>query len=390
MGCLLFLLPSVAHSQPQDVGELISLLKKRPSDMNEDMWREKRREAARTLGRMGNKKAVKPLIRVVERERFDAIAEISIDSLGRLGDKRAIPALRKVYNDSSRDRYARDAAETALRRLGANPQGGNLPREDSGGGGGGDKSGGFRNGGGGKARAANKGEFPLPEDDEDLKAPKGPGVANDVIAAHENWTLAVGSLDLTFNEVDNQPQLLGAVSARHQRGLEKSGFGYSLDTSFGMLGAVHDNDLGTGNNISYVLDMAVSATGEARLYFGNAKGVFLHGAGGALLGFRGIKVQDETNPRADLDALFNLTLGLGPGYGRVVNTGEAMRLRRIEQVLKSHGILGRPINAAVARRMFSAWWGLRDELGTRRRLLATLQILRERGVLLAAPDSTLR
>src|SRR5262249_45515792 len=89
--------------------------------MDEDTWREKRRDAARELGELGDKKAVDPLLEVVQSERFDAILEIAIQSLGKLGDNKAVPALSRIADDPSIETYVRDTAREALRKLGAAP-----------------------------------------------------------------------------------------------------------------------------------------------------------------------------------------------------------------------------------------------------------------------------
>src|SRR5262249_38956460 len=95
------------------------LLRKKPKGMDEDTWREKRRDAARELGELGDKKGVEPLLEVVDAERFDAILEIAIQSLGKLGDSKAVPALTRIAGDPSVETYVRDTAREARRKLGA-------------------------------------------------------------------------------------------------------------------------------------------------------------------------------------------------------------------------------------------------------------------------------
>lgn len=74
-----------------------------------------RGRAAMMLGRMGNVRAVPPLIRALDAPGFQTPFHAA-ESLGRLGDKRAVEPLLQVV-EQSRDKL-RDAALTALDRLG--------------------------------------------------------------------------------------------------------------------------------------------------------------------------------------------------------------------------------------------------------------------------------
>ncbi|MCX5744354.1 MAG: hypothetical protein NT062_17835 [Proteobacteria bacterium] len=85
----------------------------------------------------------------------------------------------------------------------------------------------------------------------------------------------------------------------------------------------------------------------------------------------------------------DVQLALGGGYGRVLDVGAAIRVRRIAHVLDGARALGKPIDAATARRLQLTWWALRDERSTYRALIATVEILREAGILLAEPGAGL-
>jgi hypothetical protein len=98
--------------------KLLRLLKRRPSGMSPDRWRSQRREAARELGRLHERRAVPILLSIVAKERFDVLLEIAIEALGKIGDKRAIGPLKRLMDDPSLDAYVRDAVGTALKRLG--------------------------------------------------------------------------------------------------------------------------------------------------------------------------------------------------------------------------------------------------------------------------------
>ncbi len=49
--------------------------------------------AAETLGKIGDKRAVKPLIEVIKKAKEPGLLEAAAEALGNLGDKRAVPAL---------------------------------------------------------------------------------------------------------------------------------------------------------------------------------------------------------------------------------------------------------------------------------------------------------
>jgi len=91
------------------------------------------------------------------------------------------------------------------------------------------------------------------------------------------------------------------------------------------------------------------------------------------------------------EVYFGLDAGVavGGGFGRLLEIGEAIRIRRIEAMLRRNRALGRPITGDLAERLLRTWWALRGEQGAHRRLTATIAILREAGVLLGEPDASL-
>jgi hypothetical protein len=82
-----------------------------------------------------------------------------------------------------------------------------------------------------------------------------------------------------------------------------------------------------------------------------------------------------------------LGLAIGGGYGRIYDYGEALRVKRLETVLRKRKMLGRAIGPDLAERIMRAWWELRNEQGFHDRLVATVAQLREAGVLLGEPDA---
>jgi hypothetical protein len=217
--------------------------------------------------------------------------------------------------------------------------------------------------------------------------PAGSRFAPATLARTERWTFAVGSFALAWDSITDQPQATGRVAGSYHRGVETPGWGYSADVGAWLLGAAQDRDGTMADTSSYAFGLGASGTTEVRFYVAGGDGLFFHGAGSA--GVATSAVQVEVPGGADVQdhtPSLDLGIGLGVGYGRTVDVGVRMRVRRIEAVLRRARLLGRSINVDVAARLMTAWWNERSELGYRKTLAATVQILREAGVLLQDPD----
>jgi HEAT repeat protein len=75
-----------------------------------------REAAAEALGRLGDRRAVEPLIRVMGGDWADDVRRAAIEALGKLGDARAVKPLIKALGDE--DQLIRENAAKALARLG--------------------------------------------------------------------------------------------------------------------------------------------------------------------------------------------------------------------------------------------------------------------------------
>jgi hypothetical protein len=377
-------------ARADQVDDDIAILAKKPGGMSNDAWRARRREAARDLGQKADPRGVDALVKVVESEKFDAVAEIAIEALGKIGDKRAVPVLQKVRDDASRDQGLRDAASEALATLGAAaPSAEAAPGE-----------------------AAPAPEAPPTEadvgaaapteaapaagpEDDDASAPAAVTVppagrfGPEILAASERWTFAAGALSLAYDSAAKQPQLSGAASLRYHRGLEEPKLGYSFDASVALAGGAEDRNGDLSNTGSYALVGSTVGETELRFYLAGPSGFFLHAAGDLGLGGSAITVESTLGEDfKEFVPSIDAGLALGAGYGRTLDVGAKLRAERVERVLRRARLLGRPINADVANRLETAWWDARDELGFRRALVATIQILKEAGVLLTDPDPT--
>ncbi|NJO12522.1 MAG: HEAT repeat domain-containing protein [Gammaproteobacteria bacterium] len=84
---------------------MVKLVEEQPADMDRTTWKEKRRDAAKRLGTIRDKRSVATLAKVAETETFDIIGEIAIQGLGQLGDPSAVPVLQRI---AAANRMTRD------------------------------------------------------------------------------------------------------------------------------------------------------------------------------------------------------------------------------------------------------------------------------------------
>ncbi|MDX2087914.1 MAG: HEAT repeat domain-containing protein [Kofleriaceae bacterium] len=397
---------SGAAAQPVDVGAQIKMIESQPSDMDRAAWKEKRREAARKLVQSKDKKAIPVLIKLADTETFDIIGEIAIEGLGNLGDQSAVPVLQKVANDQTRDKATRDLAKKALFKLGANATGGGSPTtttpppttttppvntttttppaETSG------ETGGGATGGGGEAPGTDLGSPGSSLLGGGTKAstelPDLPVLPDDALAAYDRLTFAAGAASLEYDTVRKRPSFEGDFSASYLKRIEreKMAWGWGANTQV-VAGFISPEGREQTRGVQFQLD----AHGEARFYQGK-----IYGVGRGAAGFQTdyISYKDGDDPANDLkDNRFtaDVQVALGVGYGRVLDVGGAIRVRRLARVLDAARALGKQIDAATARKLQLTWWALRGERSAYRSLVATVAILREAGILLGEPDAGL-
>lgn len=365
---------AAAPAQAQDdasendrVGELIELVRQRPAGKDRDDWREERREAARELGSLGDKRAVPVLIQVVKTEQFDAVGEIAIVALGKLGDGQAAPVLQEVAKDSSRDRFVRKAARAALRKLGAKPE--KRGNDDS------------------ESDLASTGlsNYSLSSGGTG-KVSMAPDFGDDMLAASDELTFAVGQSHLDYDTITKEASIDGKAGARYLRIRERKSMALRYEGRGDVVaGVVNFQGPDTSARLA-----SINAAGkaEARFYSGSGNWFALGSASG-IVGFDYLRIKRVSPAPTANNKLFSAEFGLalGGGYGRVIDYGEALRIKRIEAVLGKRNMLGRAISPDLAQRIMRAWWVLRNEQGFHDRLVATVSQLREAGVLLGEPDA---
>jgi len=422
---------SPAGAQPADVAAQIKLIENQPADLDRASWKDRRRDAARKLGQSKDRRAVPVLIKLAETETFDIIGEIAIEALGNLGDPTAASVLQRIIADPSRDKGQKDLARKALGKLGADPRppatGGTAGTAGTGAGAtGGAATGGAATGtaaagaaagtsgaagtggarGQGKAPAiatgsaptgsAPTGSAPTSTTGGELLGARSPGgvaeraalpvVADDALAAYERITLAGGTASFGYDTVRKRVELDADVAAQYAKRIEREAMAWGWNGSAHVVGGYINPD---GPGLTRGLQIDVAADGEARFYSGQLYGVG-RAAGAAQVNYiSDVDPGNADNTLRDTRFTADLQVAIGGGYGRLLDVGAAIRVRRLARTLEAARALGRPIAPSTARRLQLTWWALRGDRSTYGALVATVAILREAGVLLGEPDAGL-
>jgi hypothetical protein len=394
------------HAQPADTPALIKLIETQPPDLDRSAWKEKRRDAARRLGQSKDKRAVPALIKLAEAETFDIIGEIAIEGLGDLGDTSAVPVLQRIANDGSRDKTQHDLAVKALGKLGAGTTGGTgtggtgtggtgtggtgTGGTGTGGTGtGGTSTGGTSTGGtstGGTSTGGSTGSAVL-GDKPEAGLPALPTLPEDLLAASERLTFSAGSASLAYDTVRRRSSFDADVAGFYQKRIEQERIAWGWNAGAHVVAGFISPE-----GRAQTRGTQVTLGGDADLRYYVAPSIYVGGraALGAQLSY--IADLDGDDPGNDLrDGRISLDAqaALVGGYGRLIDVGGAIRVRRLSRALDAAHALGKPIDAALARRLELTWWALRRERSSYRALVATVAILREASVLLGEPDAGL-
>jgi hypothetical protein len=390
----------VAHAEPADVPALIKLIDTQPADMERGSWREKRRDAAKKLAASRDKRAVAELMKLAETETFDVIGEIAIEGLGTAGDPQAIPTLQKIYNDPARDKTAHELAKKALARLGAKPEAAPPPTPvapppdtapevspppppdatpatpatatDA-----------------GAAlvgpRDPGTGSVLLGGGAPAVSVPDAPTLPDDVIAAYDRLTFAGGTASLGYNTAQKRFDFDGDVSALYQKRIERESMAWGYDGSAHLVTGLVNPE---GRPQTRGAQLDATADGELRLYTGPFYGIG-RAVGEFQLNYTSDVGNDPNNDVKDTRFEGDLAAAIGGGYGRVIDVGATIRVRRLSRTLEAARALGKPIDAATSKKLQLTWWSLRRERTSYQALLATIAVLREAGILLSDPDASL-
>jgi hypothetical protein len=417
------------QAQPADVAAQIKLVETQPADIDRSTWKERRRDAARKLGQSKDRRAVPVLIKLAETETFDIIGEIAIEGLGNLGDPAAGPILQRIAADPARDRSQRDLAKKALGKLGTEPIGGaRAPATGAGKppAGGGATSGAGAAGTGGAARGGatagttgatgttasagstggagatgTTGDARKPPEVADSSAGPGsallgdkasdeapalPRLPDDVLAAYERITFAGGTAGFGYDTARKRAAFDADLSGLYQKRIDRERMALGVDAGAHVVAGYINPE---GRALTRGAQVDITADGEARFYSGAVYGIGRAALGSQINYVSDVDANNPDNTLKDTRFTADLQVAIGGGYGRVIDIGAAIRVRRLARALDAQRALGKPIDAATARRLQLTWWSLRKERSTYRALVATVAILREAGILLGEPDAGL-
>ena len=378
------LLGGIAYADT-DVAGLVKLIENQPSDMDRPAWKEKRRDAAKKLAQSKDKRAVPELIKLADSETFDIIGETAIEGLGNLGDPSAVPTLQKIVADPARDPHQKDLAKKALAKLGASATAAPPPPPD-------------------KTPAPDLAPppettttttttaAPPPDTTSSLlgaqqapsDVPPLPEMADDTLASYERITFAGGTASFGYDTLRKRLDFNADVAGTYAKRVEREKMAWGTDADVHVVtGLVND----TGSSQQRGAEVVAQGDGEARFYSGQ-----LYGIGRAAVGVQMDYISDvDSNGNA---VKFTHTYGdmqvaLGGGYGRLLDIGAQIRVRRLARALDNNRALGKRIDAATSKKLQLTWWALRGERSGYRQLVATVAILREAGILLGEPDAGL-
>jgi hypothetical protein len=393
------------------VPDLVKIIENQPADMDRSVWKDKRRDAAKKLGQSKDKKAVPELIKLADSETFDIIGEIAIEGLGTLGDSSAVATLQKIVGDTARDKGQRDLARKSLAKLGASadvtptkppPGGEGSGLETSAGSGSGTTTttggtepthtgGGATGSGSGSGSGSDSGTGSDHGGGSVLLGTKPSGDAlilpeltDDTLAAYERMTFAAGTANLGYDSIRKELDFNADVAGLFQKRIERKSMAWGVDLGAHVVaGMINPN--GAAQARGAQLDF--NGDGEGRIYAGS---IYAVGKGVVAVQENYVSNEDNNgNTFKETRSAAEFQAAIGGGYGRLLDVGAAIRVRRLQRTLDAARALGKPIDAATSKKLQLAWWSLRGETSTYRALVATVAILREAGILLGEPDAGL-
>ncbi|HEX7837728.1 MAG TPA: hypothetical protein VF469_09710, partial [Kofleriaceae bacterium] len=213
-----------------------------------------------------------------------------------------------------------------------------------------------------------------------------PAVPDDALAAYERVTFAGGTANLGYDTTRKRADFDADVAGQYQKRIEREAMAWGMDAAAHVVAGYINPD---GPAVTRGLQVDVTADGEARLYSGRAYGIGKAAAQSQINYVSDVDPNNANNTLKDTRFTADLQIAIGGGYGRVLDVGAAIRVRRLVRTIEAARALGRPMEPSTARRLQLAWWALRGERSTYRALVTTVAILREAGILLGEPDAGL-
>jgi hypothetical protein len=197
-------------------------------------------------------------------------------------------------------------------------------------------------------------------------------------------TFAGGTANLGYDAVRSLFQFSADVAGSYQKRVEREASAWGVDAGAHVVTTMINP---TGNAVSRGAVVDLTGDGEGRFYTGKLYGI---GKAAIAIDEQYTAVVDAAGMSTKGTSLTSdFEVAVGGGYGRVLDVGAAIRVRRIGRTLDAARALGRPIDPATSKKLQLTWWALRGERSAYRALVATVAILREAGILLGEPDAGL-
>jgi hypothetical protein len=206
----------------------------------------------------------------------------------------------------------------------------------------------------------------------DLTLPAG------LLARAERWDLVAGAAEMRWDKAAGLITGNLSLASRARLQVERRALGYSLDGELALGFRVTDTPR---SEAAWDFANAVSLYPELRYYpfQRDLPLLFFQLSGGV-----GYGLDFGASPTIyDRRLAFasNVSVGGGPGYGRIYDVGPKLRLKRLQVVLKRAGLLSGPIDRAVGDQLVAAWYKLRNRLGSFWQLGYTLDVLQRANLL---------
>lgn len=375
---------SEAHAFGPAAEDDLAVLRARPTGMDDEAWRKRRREIAAELADRRDTATVDALLEIVETERYDAVFSIAIESLGKIGDPKAIEPLQRIQADRSLDDFVREDAAAALAALGAKPRAtAGDPAALVGSGGDDAALGGPQLGTMGEASVA-------PEDTDDPTEKDKPLPAN-LRARMRDISFVLGRLDLGVNTLSSQQPVLadGGLAARARYIDERQRWGWSVIGN--LSGRIRNGDVtanpdageDTGNTL-YV-GQSLAGSGEAHVYFGRTD-VHAFGQLGLSQRLARVSVDDfgdggQQSSLSDTRFALDVVPAGGLGYGRFLDRGSDLLVDALVSALREENNLAKTPAPEDRRAIRDALYRRSNTFSSWPRTQAVLAVLRARGLL---------
>jgi len=225
-------------------------------------------------------------------------------------------------------------------------------------------------------------------------------VSPDTLSLREDFVVSLSSLSISLSNsgpaledetasYDDQVELGFEASGGYIRHIEKHRYGLKASANLGFNpdythttyedGSKSRDPTPASSESKDQLLMAItpSATVDFRLYlFPRHNQLFLSAFTDVSYSYDYYyEKQGDADPKELNGHSFDLNVSAGAGYGRVLDTGPSLMLKKLEQYLLRREIIRRPLGRDVGNEILLGWYSLRNERGHFRKLQHIVEVL---------------